>query len=237
MSTVRIFINHSIRMIFKDPMLILLLVCPLLIAFVFKAGNEILAPVLMDAYAFDLSPYHAFIDFFVLFLGSMMMGVVTSFVLIDENDEGVSRYYEITPLGKKRYLMYRIGIPWMIYTIEFCLISVFGLLVRPSFGEIFLRYLFAISQLLFCGLLVLALAKNKLEALVVAKLVGLMVVPLIVPLFIEAPITYALIPFPGFWLGKGLLLEADDYLLYALIMGTMLSLCYAWVLYRRAFRS
>ena len=196
------FLKNTFHMIKEDEILIMLLLAPVLMAVVMKYGSIALCNWLINDYGFDLHPYFAYIDGFVFLMGGMIYGMLIAFMIIDELDEGVIQYYKITPFGGKGYLKARFLLPLFALLILFLMISLFFTLNQYAFTQIMVMWLFGITQMYFSGMLVVALANNKLEALVVSKMLGLVLLPFIFTV-IDSPYVYLFAFFPTLFLGLG----------------------------------
>ena len=72
-----------------------------------------------------LVPYYRLIDIGYSLLAPAMFCFVSAMVVLEERDEGLASYSAITPLGKKGYLLSRLGIPAVCATV------LTGLLLLP----------------------------------------------------------------------------------------------------------
>ena len=60
------------------------------------------------------------IDGFLLCLTPMFMAMICAFLLLEERDDGLCAYYQITPAAGKAYLAARIGIPMVCALVLRC---------------------------------------------------------------------------------------------------------------------
>lgn len=197
----KIFLKNTFDLIKKDSMVLLLLISPLLIALLMKYGSIILNNILFDHYHFDLRVYYLYIDGFIFFMSGMIYGLVIAFLIIDEIDDGVVSYYNITPIGGKKYLQVRFLLPLLFLLILFSIISVFLTLMRYDLLKLISIWVFSISQMYLTGLIVINLANNKLEALVVSKMLGLQIIPFILSIFEKSNFRYFFSFLPSLFLG------------------------------------
>lgn len=199
-STLKTFFG-SFTLIRRDPMLVLLMVAPFLAGAAFRLGLPLLHPVLLDAFAFDLALWYPLTDMLLLTLAPLMAGMLCGFLMLDERDEGVGEYYAVTPLGGAGYIMSRLAMPvlWSI-VIAPVLILLFSL-SQPDM----LRVLcVAVTGGLFAAvntLMLLSLAGNKVEGLAVSKMLGLTMLPMLVPIITGSPWGIIAGVFPAYWLG------------------------------------
>ena len=191
----------SFTLIRRDPMLILLLVAPFLVGAALCFGLPLLAPVLLDAFGFDLVPWYALADLLILMLTPMMAGMLCGFLMLDERDEGVGIYYGVTPIGSGGYLFSRLILPLLWSVLIAPLLMFLFSLSHPNW---LLVFAIALAGGLFGAvytLSLLALAGNKVEGLAVAKILGLTVMPMIVPFITDSPFGMLAGIFPSYWVG------------------------------------
>lgn len=221
----------SFTLIRRDPMLILLLLAPFLAGTAFFFGLPVLASWLLPAFGFDLSPWYALADMLVLVLTPMLAGVLCGFLMLDERDEGVGLYYSVTPLGGAGYLFSRLMLPIVWSVVIAPVLMLLFSLSRPDM----LRVLaIALTGSVFgstCTLLLLAFAGNKVEGLAVSKMLGLFMLPMLVPFVTDSPWGVLAGIFPAYWMGA--LIKGP---LYALPAGLAVGLIWLVLLYMRMCR-
>ncbi len=212
----------------RDPMLVLLLIAPFMAGAVLGVGLPHLAPVLLDAFAFDLTPWYPVFDILMLMLAPLMAGMLTGFLMLDERDEGVGHYFSVTPSGGVWYLISRLTFPilWslMVTPVIATLFSLSGIALWRVLCIAIIGGIAASAQ----ALLLLAFAKNKVEGFAVSKLMGILLLPVFVPLFVHALWGYSFGVFPAFWMGA--MLYGPFYLL---IPGLLVGLVWLLLLYKR----
>lgn len=113
--------------------------------------------------------------------------MVTGFLLIDERDEGVLQYMDVTPIKKAGYLLYRMLLPLFI---GFFVIVVMALLLRLFTFQNWLLIGFSLLLLSLNGAFVTsflaALARNKVEAIVYSKCLSLFMLGPLIHYIVEA---------------------------------------------------
>lgn len=226
-SRISIF-TSSLVLMRRDPMLILLMVAPFFAGGVIGIGLPYLAPVLMDAFAFDLTPWYPVFDMLMLMLAPLMAGMLTGFLMLDERDEGVGYYILVTPADGIWYLFSRLGFPiaWslMITPLLSSLFSLSGIALWRVACMAAIGGMAGSAQ----ALLLLAFAKNKVEGLAISKIMGILLLPVFVPLFVTAPWGYGFGVFPAFWMGA--MFDGPPYLLFP---GLVVGFIWLFILYRR----
>ena len=226
-STLNTFFS-SFKLIRRDPMLLLLTLAPFIAGAVFRIGLPLLQPVLMNAFAFDLAPWYSLADMLLLTLTPMMAGMLCGFLMLDERDQGVGEYYSVTPLGGVGYLASRLALPvlWSIV-----IAPVLMLLFSLTHPDMLRVLCIAVAGGVFGAvntLMLLSFAGNKVEGLAVSKMLGLTMLPMLVPIITSSPWGLIAGVFPAYWLGA--LLQGSLWLL-----PIALAVCVIWmvIFYRR----
>lgn len=199
-NTIKTFFG-TFTLIRRDPMLLLLTFAPFLAGAAFRFGLPLLQPVLMNAFAFDLAPWYPLADMLLLTLTPAMVGMLCGFLMLDERDEGVGEYYTITPLGGAGYIASRLALPvlWSIV-----IAPVLMLLFSLSHPDMLRVLCVAVAGGLFGAvntLMLLCFAGNKVEGLAVSKMLGLTMLPMLVPVITSSPWGLVAGVFPAYWLG------------------------------------
>lgn len=192
-----------IKSIGKDGMLFCACLLPILCGILFKGGMPLLEDILCGYFNKKavLVPYYRLIDIGYSLLAPAMFCFAAAMVVLEERDEGLASYSAITPLGKKGYLVSRLGIP------AICAAVLTGLLLFPfslsglqpgTIGGL------AVSGSVFglvYALLILRFSENRLEGMAAAKLASLTMLPAFCPFFIRGGMEYFLWLFPAWWGG------------------------------------
>ncbi len=199
-NTIKTFFG-TFTLIRRDPMLVLLTLAPFLAGAAFRFGLPLLQPVLKNAFAFDLAPWYPLADMLLLTLTPAMVGMLCGFLMLDERDEGVGEYYTVTPLGGAGYIASRLALPvlWSIL-----IAPVLMLLFSLSNPDMLRVLCVAVAGGLFGAvntLMLLSFAGNKVEGLAVSKMLGLTMLPMLVPVITSSPWGLIAGVFPAYWLG------------------------------------
>lgn len=110
LSVFRILGPVDLKNIRRDPLLGWVGVLPLVLVLLYRAV-PLLREVLLERFAFDLTPYYPLIAGSFLTAAPGMVGMVVGFLLLDERDEGVATAIAVTPLAPASYLSYRLSAP------------------------------------------------------------------------------------------------------------------------------
>lgn len=223
--TLRLF-QIGLKQITKDGMLLVLLPAPFLVGLIFKYAIPLANSILEDRYSFSLQPWYGLVDGMLICLTSMFVALAFAFLILEERDEGITAFYQITPTGGYSYLMARIGIP-MIWAFIITIIAV-GVFNISDLSETTILVSSIISALtgIFLAMMIVSLAENRVEGLALAKLTGISFLGLILVWFIPAPYSYFSAFLPSFWIGK-LILDGTTTLPF--LLGLLSSLI--WIIF------
>jgi fluoroquinolone transport system permease protein len=212
-------------------MLILVCFAPVLCGVFFLYGIPFLQNLLTQYLSMPdlLPPYYLLFDLFLGAMTPLLYCFVAGYVILGEIDDGISKYLAVTPIGKKGYLISRLGIPTFIgFVVSILVLSVFRL-TELSLGIIII-IAFLMSLLgLFEALFVVAVSSNKVEGMAISKLSGLLFLGLPAPFFITGNIQYLLFVLPSFWIAKFVM---EKQLLFA-VAGLFTSLFWLILLYKK----
>lgn len=109
-STLTVF-SIGFRIILRDAIMLVLIPAPFLVGITFRFLLPWLNLILTQRFAFSFENYYALTDSLMILLSPTLLTMSSAFLLLEESDEGISSYYQITPAGRLHYLMARIGFP------------------------------------------------------------------------------------------------------------------------------
>ena len=101
----------GLRQIAKDGMLLVLIPAPFLAGIFFKFAIPYINTILIKKFAFSITPWYGLMDGMLICLTPMFVAMISAFLLLEERDEGLSAFYQITPAEGRSYLFARIGLP------------------------------------------------------------------------------------------------------------------------------
>lgn len=231
MKTVMIAFRQFLRAIWSDAMLAACLFAPILMGLVFRLGVPALEGVLCGALGVSavLAPYYALFDLLFSLMTPLMLCFSGVMVMLDELDDGTARYLMVTPLQKSGYLMSRVGVLTLLsvpYTVG--LTALFTLSGLPLLQNTLAALANAVVSV-SVAMLVVGLARNKVEGMALVKLSGFFILGYLAAYFVALPTAYLAGVLPGYWLGR---MTLENNPLWAL--PAMLVAC-GWIalLYRR----
>lgn len=221
--TLKLF-QIGIKQISKDGMLLVLLPAPFLVGLIFKFVIPFANGILEDRLSFSLLPWYGLVDGILACLNPMFMAMISAFLLLEERDEGIGAFYQITPAEGYPYLTARIGLPML-----WAFVSTIIILILFNISALSISTILAVSIIstltgIFLAMMVVSIAGNRVEGLALSKLMGISSLGLILVWFVPAPHCYFVSFLPSFWIGK-LLMDGAN--LFSFILG--LVLCFLWI--------
>jgi len=227
------FVRTDMKKIRRDMILSASILAPLLMIVVYKwilplVGQWLNVNILLETLK---TPIYLFI----LYSSPVMIGTMIAFLILDELDEEMVKYYGITPMGKKGYLLYRLFVPVIISS----LMTLIAFIILDS--PVNISPLFVILNTLFISfeapivtLLIVCFASNKVEGLALSKITSLLMIVPIVQLFIRDNYQIILSIFPPYWMVKLLTTEgrlSTYYLTVHIIGAIIIHTCYLLILF------
>ncbi len=202
MSAVLKLFASGVSQIFRDGMLALLLPAPFLMGAALRFGLPFADNILIREAGFSIQPWFPLSDAFVMVMTTVMIGMISAFLLLDERDEGIGIYYRITPAGGYAYLAARLGIPMVWALMTSLLVMGFFALALSSAAVILMAAMLATFQGVIACMLLSVVAGNKVEGLALGKIVNLLILGLPAAWFINEPYKYLTGFLPSFWMGE-----------------------------------
>ncbi|MBU3875978.1 hypothetical protein HGO97_009140 [Faecalicatena sp. AGMB00832] len=214
----------GLRQIQKDGMLLIMIPAPFLAGIFFRFAIPVLNQILVSKFSFSITPWYGLIDGMLICLAPMFVAMISAFTLLEERDEGVSAFYQITPAAGYSYLTARIALPMVWAFLVTIIVTVIFHLSDLSFAVIFLSAVISSFTGIFLAMMVVSIAGNRVEGLAVSKMMGISFIGLILIWFMPAPSYYIIAFLPSFWIGKVLMDGADSVsFLFGLIT------CFLWI--------
>lgn len=210
MTAIKSLLRLDAKQMYRDPMLTLIFIAPCLLLLFTRYGIPYLNLILLRHFDWELTDFYPLIISFTILLISLMNGVITGFMMLDERDESIISYYAVTPLTKKGYFKYRMAIPIASTMIFSTLLLMFSSIDSPNFIVIlFLVPILGLESAII-ALFQAAFAANKIEGLALSKGVGLVVFAPFIAYFLETPWQVFGSIIPTFWPAKLYLIGIDN---------------------------
>lgn len=228
--TLKLF-QIGLRQISKDGILIVLIPAPFFIGIFLKLAVPFANQILTDKYAFSIMPWYGLADGMLICLTPVFVAITSAFLLLEERDQGVSAFYQVTPAEGVSYLAARIALPMIGAFLATLIASIAFTLSSLSFNVILLSALISSFTGIALAMMVVSIAGNRVEGLALSKLMGISFIGLIFAWFVPAPYHFIAALLPSFWIGR---LLTDGANLLAFIPG--LTSCFVWIaLFTRRF--
>lgn len=219
MKAVRSSFMQMLLFVRRDMMLFVSCFAPFLAGLCFKFAIPAIGKMTVGRADISavLTPYYGLFDLFFSMLAPTMFCFAAAMVVLEEHDDHIEPYLFVTALGRKGYLISRIGIPGAIALIATLILLPIFKLTALSILKIGFLSITGAFQGVIIALLIVTLSTNKLEGMAVAKVSALTMLGALVPYFVPAPIQYVLSFLPSFWVGKAMMGSRPVYMLMALL--------------------
>ncbi len=229
----------DLRNIRRDLILSLSLFAPLLLTALLRFVIPEASKYLLLNFNFELPEYYPFILSFVLLLTPLLIGSATGFLILEEKDENLLKYFTITPLSKKGYLSYRLLSPMVISTVLSFFILHFSRLFKLNYALTTPIVLMAALEAPLMALILGTFAENKVEGLAISKAMGIFFAAPAVGYFVSSSWRWLAGIIAPFWVTEAFLLSSAYSLEYlrAIIIGLVLHLVCIFMVYRRFVRA
>lgn len=195
-------LKNDWKQISREPMMMILFLCPLLIAIVFRLLAEFLLPFVFEHFQLSFSPYKPYALTLALTFCPLMLGVVMGFLMMDDKDAKIIELMSVTPLTRRGYIQNRMaftGFATIVHT-SLCYVImgqyIFGILS-------FIAMLFILCMLAAAvGLVFFSIADDKVKGLTYAKGLNLIVVFAFADLLKGNFIKVSASLFPTYWIAE-----------------------------------
>lgn len=196
------FGRNDLRGVGRDTLLAGMFVAPLVWIAAVRFGTPPVTRMLAERYAFDLVPYYPLILVgFLLLTSAIIVGGVTALLVLDERDANTLTAVRVTPVSLGSYLSYRASIAVALTTVYvFGTIAASGLFPAHLFPSLIPIALLTGLSAVVITLVILAVAKNKVEGLAAIRALGIVVAGLpLLPAFIDSGWELAFGILPTYW--------------------------------------
>jgi len=232
----RLYISFKqfLSQIRQDAMLFIVCFTPILSGLLIKFGIPFAEKLLIRQFGFTelITPYYLVFDLLLAVLTPLMFCFVSAMVMLGEIDDGISNYLSVTPLGKRGYLISRLGIPTFIsFVVTITTLILFSLNKHSLVMIVGISILVAMIGLII-SMLVISMSSNKVEGMAVTKLSGLFIIGIPIPFFITGGIQYILCLLPSFWLSKYAIDQNPIYFIICILI----SIVWIILLYKKFIR-
>ena len=222
----------DMKVIRRDSFLLFMVLFALVIAIVLRfllpwatgalAANGVLpsANFPMDLTAF----YPMIVVFMTLYTGSLLVGTIFGFMLLDEKDDNTLTAMMVTPVSLNQYALYRVGLPAIL---AFVIILVMLLIIDQVLLPLWQMALLAVGGALTAPIISLffaTVAENKVQGFAYSKFGGISGWTILLGWFVPEPWQWLIGLFPPFWISKAywMAFEGNPWWWLALLVGIIL---------------
>lgn len=228
--------KYDLKLIVREPIMILFAILPLFLMFLFRYG----APPLMDFIAskmsFEPSLYTNYVFTMALLMTPYMTGTLAGFLMLDEKDGNVMELILMTPRGFTGYLISRLTVPAVLSTVY--LIVGFFIFSLAGYGFSLMPGIAAmiIIQSGVTALILFSAADNKVQGLTFAKGLGLLMLPIFFDLLNNTFLNVIGYISPYYWIYNYLINKNAASLLIGLIVNLIWLLTTIIVGFRKTYK-
>ena len=108
--TLKVF-SIGMHVVMRDAIMLFLIPAPFLVGITFYYLLPWLNQLLLERFSFSFEEWYPLADGLMIILTPTLLTMSSAFLLLEECDEGLGSYYQITPAKQFHYLMARIGLP------------------------------------------------------------------------------------------------------------------------------
>ena len=230
-----VHIKNDFKQIFRNPMMVLFFILPILLSVIAKLVITLLIPYLQRFIAIDATPYYSYILAAILTEAPLSLGMVSGFMMLDDKDGRIFELMSITPLGESGYLFNRMLFPMtasFLYTFSsYYIVGIYNVPLVTLFCIALCMAILTVSASLILALI----ATDKVKGLTYAKAINLLSLFTLTDLlgikWLSA-VSYAV---PTYWITKIVQNPMNPIvILLAFTVSAVWVVCVLWVWKRKA---
>lgn len=161
----------------RDPMLLAAGLAPVLITGLLLTGLDRLADVV------DIGGHRQLIVSGAMLLTPLLIGFVIGFLLVEDREERILDAVAVTPLGRDGFLRYRLFGPAVVGSVAAA--GVGSVLESIRMGRLSAVAILAGSTAVLVTVIMVAIARDRVQALAVSKLTGFLLVAAVAFQFVD----------------------------------------------------
>ena len=221
-----IHIKNDLKQVFRDPIMSILMLAPLLIIIIFKLLIVFLFPFIATKFNFDISLYNQYLMAGILIMISGMLGIVIGFMMLDDKDGNIAQLMAVTPLGRSGYLFNRLSFSSVLcFFYSILAIYVLNIIDIPFYSILILSLLSGVYSIII-GLLIFSGADDKVKGLTFAKGLNMLGIFAFSDLFALNWFSILSLIFPTYWITR---IIDSPHSISAIMLGT--SIHAIWLIY------
>lgn len=237
MSALAAFARNDIRGTYRDPLLIMLVLAPVIWTTAVGVLTPMFTDMLAERYQFDLVPYYPLIlTGFLLLTSIIIAGGLAAFLVLEEVDAGTLAALRVTPVPLSTFFGYRAGTVMLVTTVYvLATISLSGILAPGLTWALIPIGMLAGLSAVVTLLLIVAVAGNKIQGIAMLRALGMLIAGLpCLPWFIDSAWNLAFGVLPPYWAAKAFWVAAEHGTWWPyLLVGALYNVVIAWPLFRR----
>lgn len=226
---------QDMKNIYREPMLIMSMLAPIIILLLINLFVPWLNIFLANKWSIKLDNYYELIISIFLTITPFIIGVLGGLLILDEKEENMIIAYLVSPLGKKGYVIYRLLMPvvmsFIFMLIIMIYVNIYDINILKSIPIVFLASLEAPIISLFMS----SFGNNKVEGLTLTKIIGIIILLPILDYVLDNKYTKLAGIFPNFWVSNSFLNSSENakiYLIYVMV-GIIISVIYISLLFKK----
>lgn len=233
----RTMARNDVRLIGRDSfltgMIVMVLATAVILRFFLPWLENTLAQ--QPELGIGVADYYPMVISYLVFLGSILSGVVVGFILLDERDDNTLKALLVTPLPLPYYIAYRVVVPmalaFVVGVLDILIVNQSVIPVWQLVPIVAVGALTAPAATLFFG----GFAENKVQGFALVKILGAIGMLLVAAWFVPEPLQFLFGLFPPYWVAKAywLAYAGNPNWLLALVLGFGLMLGLIALLTRR----
>jgi hypothetical protein len=213
----------------RDPMLLASGLAPLLVAAILALGFAPLADAV--AGVVDLEPHRSVIVGGALLLTPLLVGYLVGFLLVEEREERILEAVAVTPRGTDGFLVHRLALPAVGGAVASVVVA--AIVGSIDVGGLLTVAILSAAMAVLVTLTMVAVARDRVQALAVSKLTGILLVGAVGYQFVGGGWRVLLGVLPGTWVVEAVVADSPW---MALGLGLGTHLLFGLLLWRRTRR-
>ncbi len=220
------FLMSELKKWTRDPMMKFMLLYPLIFAII---GRFVIPEIMSPE---NLSRSSDFIVVILTLMTPIIFGAIIAFSILDDRDDNILTSIRTTPLSIHKFLSFRLIVSVIMSFITCVFVMWFSDIGDLPFGAILSISILTALAAPMTGLLINALASNKIEGFAVMKGTAMIIIIPFVSLFFVDYKEFFFSFIPGFWPAKAIssLIRGENVLLLSYYQYYFIGLIYILIL-------
>lgn len=237
MSALAAFGRNDLRGTYRDPLLVMLVIAPVIWTVGVAVFTPMVTDMLAERYDFDLVPYYPLVlTAFLLLTSIIIAGGLAAFLVLEEVDAGTLAALRVTPVPLSTFFGYRAGTVMAVTTMYVIATLSFSGILEPGLIPALLPIgMVAGLSAVVTLLLIVAVAGNKIQGIAMVRALGMLIAGLpCLPWFIDSAWNLAFGVLPPYWAAKAFWVASAHGTWWPYLLGGVAyNLAIAWPLFRR----